>query len=147
MRIYFMGLFHNSYAQNLRAVLDALKIMRSRQPDWKISVTCRCGTISLATCEDDVPIKVLPFASEVEVEKDMLSADLLYQPMAFQEQARAFARFSMSTKMITYLGSGFANLLPRPGGFGGRQAFVSVTMPAALSCNDARSGENRQPTL
>jgi hypothetical protein len=106
LRIYFMGLFHNTYAQNVRAVLDALKIVRSRQPDWDITVTCRCGSISLATDQDDVPIKVLPFAPEAEVEKDMVSADLLYQPMAFQEEARAFARFSLSTKMITYLGSG-----------------------------------------
>jgi hypothetical protein len=106
LRLYFMGLFHNTYAQNLRAALDALKIVRSRHPDWDLAVTCRCGAISLATYQDDVPIRVLPFAPEVEVEKDMQSADLLYQPMAFQEQARAFARFSLSTKMITYLGSG-----------------------------------------
>lgn len=106
LRVYFMGLFHNTYAQNLRAMLDALKIVRSQHPEWDVTVTCRCGAISLATSRDDVPIKVLPFAPEAEVEKDLLSADLLYQPMAFQEQARAFARFSLSTKMITYLGSG-----------------------------------------
>jgi hypothetical protein len=101
-----MGLFHNTYAQNLRAVLDALRIVRSRQPDLEISVTCRCGSIPALVRADDVPVTVLPFAPETEVEKDMLSADMLYQPMAFQEQARAFARFSLSTKMITYLGSG-----------------------------------------
>lgn len=106
LRLYFMGIFHHNYAQNLRTVMDALKIMRSRKPDWDISVTCRCGGISFATYQDDVPIKFLPFAPEAEVEKDMLSADLLYQPLPFQEQARAFARFSLSTKMITYLGSG-----------------------------------------
>lgn len=106
LRLYFMGLFHNTYAQNLRAIMDASKIMRSRKPDWEISVTCRCGPISFTTHPDDVPIKFLPFAPEAEVEKDMLSADLLYQPLPFQEVARAFARFSLSTKMITYLGSG-----------------------------------------
>jgi hypothetical protein len=106
LRLYFMGLFHNSYTQNLRAVLDALKIVRSQRPDWDISVTCRCGAISVPLREDDVPVFVLPFAPEAEVEKDMESADLLYQPLPFQEQARAFSKFSMSTKMITYLGSG-----------------------------------------
>jgi hypothetical protein len=106
MRLYFMGLFHNSYAQNLRAVLDALKIVRSQRPDWDISVTCRCGAISAPVHEDDVPVVVLPFAPEAEVEKDMESADLLYQPLPFQEQSQAFSKFSMSTKMITYLGSG-----------------------------------------
>jgi hypothetical protein len=106
IRLYFMGLFHNTYAQNLRAVLDALKIVRSGQPDWDITVTCRCGAIPALVRADDVLVTVLPFAPEAVVEKDMLSADLLYQPMAFQERARAFARFSLSTKMITYLGSG-----------------------------------------
>jgi hypothetical protein len=106
LRLYFMGLFHIAYAQNLRAVLDALKIVRSQRPDWDILVTCRCGSISAPLREDDVPVLVLPFAPEAVVEKDMESADLLYQPLPFQEQARAFSKFSMSTKMITYLGSG-----------------------------------------
>ncbi len=106
LRLYFMGLFHYSYAQNCRALLDALKIVRSRQPDWDISVTCRCGGINTPVHPEDVSMKVLPFAPEAEVEKDMLSADMLYMPMPFQAHERAFCRFSMSTKMITYLASG-----------------------------------------
>ena len=106
LRLYFMGLFHLSYAGNLRAVLDALKIVRSRHPDWEISVACRSGGISVPLADGDVPVTVLPFAPVEEVDRDMLSADLLYQPMPFEEHARAFSRFSLSTKMITYLGSG-----------------------------------------
>jgi hypothetical protein len=106
LRLYFMGLFHNTYAQNLRAVLDALKIVRSNKLDWDISVTCRCGEIPLTLREGDVPVEVLPFAPQETLEKDMRGADLLYQPMPFQKEARAFSRFSLSTKMITYLGSG-----------------------------------------
>ncbi|MGA2569217.1 MAG: glycosyltransferase [Terracidiphilus sp.] len=106
LRLYFMGLFHLSYAQNLRAVLDALRIVRSRQPDWEIAVTCRSGKIAMPVHPDDVRVTVLPFAPAEEVDRDMLSADLLYQPMPFEEHARLFSRFSLSTKMITYLGSG-----------------------------------------
>lgn len=106
LRIYFMGLFHLNYGDNLRALLDGLKIARSRHPDWDISVTCRCGAISAQVYPDDVPIKVLPFAPEAEVQRDMQSADILYQPMPFQEFARAFNRFSLSVKMINYMGSG-----------------------------------------
>lgn len=106
LRLYFMGLFHNTYAQNLRAVLEALRIVRSREPDWAIGVTCRCGKIPLTLREGDVPVEVLPFAPQETLEKDMRGADLLYQPMPFQKEARAFSRFSLSTKMITYLGSG-----------------------------------------
>jgi hypothetical protein len=106
LRIYFMGLFHLNYSDNLRALLDGLKIVRSRHPDWDISVTCRCGAISAPVYPDDVPINVLPFAPETDVKRDMLSADILYQPMPFQEYARAFNRFSLSVKMINYMGSG-----------------------------------------
>ena len=114
LRLYFMGLFLNNYAQNLRAVLDALKIVRSRQPEWDLSVTCRCGRISTPVRHNDVSVTVLPFAPEAEVERDMLTADLLYMPIPFQERSRAFSRFSMSTKMITYLGSGLPILYHGP---------------------------------
>jgi hypothetical protein len=114
LRLYFMGLFHYNYGDNLRAVLEALKIIRTDHPDWAISVTCRCGMIPVALKADDVPVKVLPFASEKEVEEDMLSADLLYQPLQFQPDAANFGRFSLSTKMITYLGSGLPILYHGP---------------------------------
>jgi len=106
LRLYFMGLFHYTYNPNLRAVLDALKIIRGKLPDWNISLTCRCGEISLPVCSDDVPLEVRPFAREEDVENDMLSADVLYQPLPLDASAKSFGRFSMSTKMITYLGSG-----------------------------------------
>ena len=106
LRVYFMGLFHYRYAANFRAVLDALKSIRGQYPDWDISVTCRCGSIFGEVKQDDVPVTVLPFASESEVEKDMLSADVLYQPLPFESEAVNFGKFSLSTKMVTYLGSG-----------------------------------------
>lgn len=107
LRLYFMGLFHNSYAQNLRAVLDALKIIRAKNANWSISVTCRSGGLSCRIDDDDVPVKITQFTPDVrDAEREMLSSSMLYLPMAFQEQAKAFSRFSLSTKMISYLGSG-----------------------------------------
>ena len=107
LRLYFMGLFHNSYAQNLRAVLDALKIIRANHPDWDISVTCRSGGLSCRVEDSDVPVRVTQFTPDVrDAEREMLSASMLYLPMAFQDHAKAFSRFSLSTKMISYLGSG-----------------------------------------
>lgn len=115
LRVYFMGIFHNSYRANLRALLDALKIIRSQHPDWDISVTCRSHSIYCPLEPDDVPVKVLPFApDESVVDVDMLAADLLYQPMPFEEYAANFGRFSMSTKMVTYLGSGLPILYHGP---------------------------------
>ncbi len=114
LRVYFMGLFHYTYRPNLRALLDALKIIRKAHPDWDISLTCRSGSISEPVRHDDVPARVLPFAPEAEVEKDLLAADLLYQPLPFQEFASKFVKFSLSTKMISYLGSGLPILYHGP---------------------------------
>jgi putative NADPH-quinone reductase len=102
-----MGLFHLAYAQNFRAMLDALKIVRSRQPNWEIRVTSRSGGIACQLGDDDVPLKISQFTPDVsDAEQEMLTADILYLPMPFQEFALPFNRFSMSTKMISYLGSG-----------------------------------------
>ena len=95
-------------------MLDALKIVRAKKPDWHISITCRCGPISFRANPDDVRFEVLPFGSESAVANDMLSADMLYQPMPFQADEANFVRFSMSTKMVTYLGSGLPILFHGP---------------------------------
>jgi hypothetical protein len=117
LRLYFMGIFHVHFGLNLRAILDALKIVRSQHPDWDISVTSRGGWHSCPVNTDDVPVKVIPFAPDASVvEEDMLSADLLYLPLPFQAVAANFGRFSMSTKMVTYLGSGLPILYHGPRG-------------------------------
>jgi len=114
LRVYFMGLFHYTYRSNLRAMMDALKMIREAHPDWDISLTFRSGTISEPVHHDDVPVHVLPFVPEAEAEKDLVSADLLYQPLPFQEFASKFVKFSLSTKMISYLGSGLPILYHGP---------------------------------
>jgi glycosyltransferase involved in cell wall biosynthesis len=114
LRVYFMGLFHYKYRANLRALLDALKLIRASHPDWDVSMTCRCGSIFDQPAPDDVPVTVLPFAPESQVAKDMLSADLLYQPLPFEAEVSTFGKFSLSTKLVTYLGSGLPILYHGP---------------------------------
>jgi hypothetical protein len=106
LRLYFMGLFHFTYGPNARAVLDALALIRDRNPDWNITATFRSGGMSSPLKSGDVPVHVLPFASRGELEKDLLRADVLYQPLPLEAFAAKFARYSLSTKMISYLGSG-----------------------------------------
>lgn len=114
LRIYFMGLFHQSYWPNFRALLDALKILRTELPGWQIELTSRSGQFTCPLQSDDVRVTALPFASEREIEKDMDTADLLYMPLPFASYAQAFGRFSLSTKMVTYLGSGLPILYHGP---------------------------------
>jgi hypothetical protein len=104
-RIYFMGLFHLAYERNFRAFLEALNILE-RQTSITTSVTCRCEYIRPHVWKDIKQVNVLPFAGEEQVQCDIQKADLLYMPMPFGPEHENFARFSVSTKMVTYVGSG-----------------------------------------
>lgn len=105
-RIYFMGLFHISYEVNFKALLQALEILHKLRPNWHFTVTCRCGFIRSEVLGERFPVTLLPFASEKEVIRDLEQADLLYLPLPFGQEYESFVRYSLSTKMITYLGSG-----------------------------------------
>jgi glycosyltransferase involved in cell wall biosynthesis len=95
LRAYFAGLFHRAYIANVPAFADALSSL------GRSSFTLRCGTVPV-----ELDATVLPFASEDVVDADLREADLLYMPLPFGEEYRDFFRFSLSTKMVTYLGSG-----------------------------------------
>ena len=113
LRIYFMGLFHIVYEPNLRALLDGVRVFERQHPSIGVRLTCRCEHISPQVLEG-AKVTVLPFASEAQVRQDMESADLLYMPIPFGEAYEKFARFSLSTKMVTYAGSGVPILYHGP---------------------------------
>ncbi|MDQ3627011.1 MAG: glycosyltransferase [Verrucomicrobiota bacterium] len=114
LRIYFMGLFHMPYERNLRALLDALVLVRAAQPTLSISVTMRCEHVRPQVIEGAIPVTVLPFADQAQVQRDLENADLLYMPLPFGEDHENFARYSLSTKMVTYVGSGVPLLYHGP---------------------------------
>lgn len=104
-RIYFMGLFHLAYELNLGAFLEAMNIFE-HQNSAITSLTCRCEYIRPHVWKEIKEVKILPFADEAQIRRDMSEADLLYLPMPFGGEHENFARFSVSTKMVTYVGSG-----------------------------------------
>ncbi len=114
LRIYFMGLFHLSYERNLRAFLEGVRQFEAQHPQIKVTMTCRCGHIRPHVWADLKPVTVLPYAGERQVEQDMEQSDLLYMPMPFGVEHENFARYSVSTKMVTYLGSGLPILYHGP---------------------------------
>jgi len=115
LRIYFMGLFHLEYEENLRALCTALERVRSLRPSMRVSITLRCGTLrpEVARIAPDI-IRVLPFGTEADVQRDLSRADLLYLPLPFGTHFEPLVRFSLSTKMVTYLGSGVPILYHGP---------------------------------
>lgn len=115
LRIYFMGMFHMPYETNLRALLDALEMIRHRSGSGAdLSVTLRCEHVRPQVLSGNINVKVLPFADEAQVARDMEQADLLYMPLPFGEAHANFARYSLSTKMVTYVGSGLPILYHGP---------------------------------
>lgn len=113
-RIYFMGLFHMPYERNLRALLDALTLLKRERPSAEIRLTLRCEHVRPQVLSSEIPVKVLPFTDEAQVQRDIAEADLLYMPLHFGEEHGNFARYSLSTKMVTYLGSGVPILYHGP---------------------------------
>ena len=114
LRIYFMGLFHLGYESNFRALLEALRIFERRNPGVTTTVTCRCEYIRPHVWKGIKHVSVLPFANEAQIERDMEEADFLYMPMPFGQEHENFTRYSVSTKMVTYVGSGLPILYHGP---------------------------------
>lgn len=112
-RVYFAGLVAHSYEQNFRAFFGALAALDGATRGLKISFTCRGGLIPWK----DVPfskVDILPWSSAPEIDQDLEKADFLYLPLPFEARFRALSRFSLSTKMITYLGSGLPIIFHGP---------------------------------
>jgi glycosyltransferase involved in cell wall biosynthesis len=117
LRIYFMGLFHVGYEQNLEALIKALDLLPNECPAARHrSITLRCDYIRPVVLRQSPLLRVLPFGSEADIQADLAKVDCLYLPLHFAEADRPFGSYSLSTKMVTYLGSGIPILYHGPAG-------------------------------
>ena len=114
LRVYFMGLFHLAYEENLAVLLAALARIRTLKPELQISMTMRCGDLRTESIPGAATVRLLPFASEAEVQADLAHADLLYLPLPFGSRFEHFTKFSLSTKLVTYVSSGVPILYHGP---------------------------------
>jgi len=114
LHLYLAGLFHFGYTDNLNALLLALQRLKADHPQWNLSVTMRCGSLPHQVRRDVFPVNVLPFGSEADVARDLEDKTVLYLPLQFEDDHANFVRFSLSTKMVTYLGSGLPILYHGP---------------------------------
>jgi glycosyltransferase involved in cell wall biosynthesis len=114
VRIYFMGLFHIAYEENLRVLLQAIARVEAADPSVRFSVTLRCGQINARDIREAKNVRILPFGSEGDVARDLEEVDLVYLPLPFGETFEPFVRLSLSTKLVTYLGSGIPILYHGP---------------------------------
>jgi hypothetical protein len=114
LNIYFMGLFHLRYEPNLSCLTRAVEILQRQNPSLVVSITLRCGGLRRGFHPGGAPVQILPLGSESDVENDLAKMDLLYMPLPFQSEDEAFVRFSLSTKLVTYLVSGIPILFHGP---------------------------------
>lgn len=105
LHVYFAGLFNRAYIPNLPRFVQALEHLVALRGADDVSLTCRCGALPVDVYSD-VPVTVMPFGDEAAVQDDLGRADLLYLPLPFEQDFADLVDFSLSTKLITYLGSG-----------------------------------------
>ncbi len=114
LRIYIMGLIHLSYENTICALFESLNQISDQRPDWDISFTTR-GGMSFSVDRGSIHVEVLPWGAQEDIEADLTKADLLYLPLPIESRFDSFARYSLSTKLVTYLGSGIPILYHGPG--------------------------------
>lgn len=112
LRIYFAGALHLTYKHTMAALAQALHHIQQNHPNMNISFTVRGSAVP--ACFEGLPTRSLSWAPESELEQDMEEADLLYLPLPFSRETELFWRYSLSTKLVTYLGSGLPILYHGP---------------------------------
>jgi glycosyltransferase involved in cell wall biosynthesis len=137
LRIYFAGLFHLSYRENFDALIEAAKLRRAQGRD--VELTCRCGTLEQRYLQHGDLVTVLPFADEQAVANDLERASLLYLPLPFDSEHEDLVRFSLSTKLVTYLASGIPILYHGPS-YGAAYSILSEHEAAIIASSPEPAG-------
>ncbi|NNE34595.1 MAG: hypothetical protein HKN13_05140 [Rhodothermales bacterium] len=112
LRVYMMGSAHISYKENFQVLLEGLDKIKREHPDLEVTLTMRGGFPFRNHSETEVT--ELPWGTQKDVENDLQHADVLYLPLPFPEKFAPLARFSLATKLVTYLGTGLPILYHGP---------------------------------
>ena len=107
INVYFCGLLHYGYTQNF---VGLLKVLDGLHPRGKLTLRGAVPFREMRAFEANY--ELLPFS--LSIDEDFNSADVLYLPLQFGEDYTDFVRFSLSTKMVTYLVSGVPILFHGP---------------------------------
>jgi hypothetical protein len=111
-RVYFGGAQHLSYGPNFEQLAAALGIVKAGNADLNVTLTMRGSDTQLRP--PGVHVRALPWADHTCFVRDLDDADLLYLPLPFGPKYNSLSRFSLSTKMVTYLASGVPILFHGP---------------------------------
>jgi len=101
--IYFAGLLHIDYYPLFEVLADALDNISDQKRTYKLILR---GTQKLSFLNNrnfNIEYRT-DFVSDIEIKKEIDAADILYLPIKFTKSD--FYLYSLSTKMIGYLGGG-----------------------------------------
>jgi hypothetical protein len=136
LSVYFAGAVNWPYEPNFRAMQQALKLYRDQHPGGSVRMILRGGRHFKWEDHSAPEIEVRPFGSPAEVEADMGEADVLYLPLSIDPRYRNFAKFSLSTKMVTYLGAGLPILYHGPSEAAAAKLLGEAGASAVCASND-----------
>jgi glycosyltransferase involved in cell wall biosynthesis len=106
-RVYFAGLFNFPYCANGLALLDALGEIQQQKPEANVNAFFRSGSLPREMYRSSFTnFKVGAYIKDDELLADLTDADILYLPLPFEATYDRYVKFSLSTKLVTYLGSG-----------------------------------------
>lgn len=114
LHLYFAGLFHHAYVDNIIVLQHALLSLKESHPDLDVKIILRGGLLPEQGVIESQLIKMLPAGTEADVHNDMMAVDMLYFPLGFDREAESMNKYSLSTKMVSYLGSGVPILYHGP---------------------------------
>jgi hypothetical protein len=149
---YFMGAFHISYIPNLEAFVRGAAIWGEGAAD-AARIVMRSGPLPLpADLDTRVPVEFREWAPAPVIGQDLEEVDFLYLPLPFGEKHEEFVRYSLSTKLVTYVGSGLPILYhgPREAAAcrlledAGAAALVTSLDPSKLAAGIARAVAERE---
>lgn len=126
--VYFMGSQHLSYLPNFVALLQALEIVRETTK-LDVKLISRGGLQPQLAAHPLVEVRQP--RPEKEIEPDFDDVDLLYLPLPTEKKYESFYKYSLSTKLVTYLGIGLPMVYHGPA-----DAAAATTLGnAALHCH------------
>lgn len=103
--VHFMGAAHLSYEPNFTSLLDALELGNHGAPsDRPTRLVCRGS--SPEPLQGHALLETRPWTSDDVVQEELRSAGVLYLPLPFARSDQPLTRFSLPTKMISYLAAG-----------------------------------------
>lgn len=116
VQIFFMGLFLPAYRPNFEAFMAALGLAHQRDPlHRRYHFKIRTFGYEPSHIPEGVTFEPLPFASPEVVEQEARCSDFLYLPLPFDPQWTKLNRFSLSTKMVSYLAAAVPIMYHGPG--------------------------------